>query len=588
MGKDTVLFERVDYTITKILHFIDISYVSLPDIRRPLLWSPNQVRDLVDSIYQGFPIGYLLFWSHPSAAYAEQIGQDGQVHRVPSLLVVDGQQRLTSLYMLFRGGGKVQRDRSERSLKIAFRPRDSRFEVCDAIICRDPEFIQDISALWSSGKSFEEHIHAFLCRLREKKSLTDAEMERMKVNLKRLMDIGAYPLTALQIFPTVHELQVADIVVRVNKEGVELSESDLVMTLLSVFGEDVRDSLENFCWNFQTNRLEEDSPLPSTIFLPDPDQLLRCAATLAFHRADRHALFHVLRGIDLNTEEYSEIKSAQQFDQLRETTSQTLSQENWHGFFRVLSKAGFLCKEMFVSPESIIFTYVYYLMGKIRYGLNEGDLDGLIGRLYYATILTGRYTGPFEKELNEQLRLIKDLPNGILYCAALQQIIREILSPDLWIIRVPTELETPNMNSPVVLAYLAAQVLLDAPILFSTRRIRDVFTSSRSPNGEQKLHDHLFPPSLLSETEGITDPRLINQAANLCVMEWPAHIIRQGRSPSEYVPELQAMFGESLWEEMSQLHALPKSWHTMSYMTFLFERRNLMAQLIRRAMNSME
>jgi len=585
MAQESVLFKRVDYPIEKILHYIDISYLCLPDIHRPLVWSPPQVRDLFDSIYKGFPVGFLLFWSHPSAEDAEQIGSDGKVHRVPSLLVVDGQQRLTSLYTVSRGivsGAELSAER----FTIAFRPRDGRFEVCDAIIKRDPEFIPDISVPLSSGQSCEEQCNAFLARLRESKALIEAEMERMRANIKRLLDISSYPLTALQIAPTVHELQVADIVLRVNREGVEIKDSDLVMTLLSVFGEDLRVSLEEFCRHCERLVRSNDIPSGPAFIVPCPDQLLRCAAALAFHRTDRHAMFHLLRGIDLNTEVYSDEKRKEQFDKLQKASKDVLSWENWHGYFNALANAGFVSEELLGPTEAVLFNYVYYLMAKTRHSLDEAGLNKLIGRLYYASMLAGRYTGPFEKELNDQLRLIKDLQNGTIFAAALEQVIRETLGPDLWLIRVPTELETSNAHSPAVLAYTASQILLDAPVLFSSKKIKDAFLC-RSSEANRRLHQHLFSPSVLAK-EGLTDPKIVNQAANLCVMEWPAAELPQGEHPAEYVPVLQDRIDPAEWEKMCTFHALPEDWHKLPYHAFLAERRSLMAELTRQAMKALE
>ena len=98
MSELKTCFKKVDYDLAGLLHYIEIGDIGLPDIQRPFVWSNAKVRDLFDSMYRGFPVGYLLFWENAAANGAKQIGLDGKQHQFPSRLIVDGQQRLTSLY----------------------------------------------------------------------------------------------------------------------------------------------------------------------------------------------------------------------------------------------------------------------------------------------------------------------------------------------------------------------------------------------------------------------------------------------------------------------------------------------------------
>ncbi len=143
----TTLFEKVDYSLSKLLHDIDMGEIGLPDIQRPFVWNAAKVRDLFDSMYKGFPVGYLLFWANGLDGNVRQIGTNNK-QKVPDLLIVDGQQRLTSLYAVLRRRPVLTDKYEEKHLKIAFRPSDSTFEVADAAIRRDPAYIADISELW--------------------------------------------------------------------------------------------------------------------------------------------------------------------------------------------------------------------------------------------------------------------------------------------------------------------------------------------------------------------------------------------------------------------------------------------------------
>src|SRR5687767_4371257 len=110
MGEPRTLFKRVEYDLAGLLHYIDIGDIGLPDIQRPFVWSASKVRDLFDFMYRGFPVGYLLFWANASPDGTRTIGLGEKGHKIPSLLIVDGQQRLTSLYSVFRGKPVIDED----------------------------------------------------------------------------------------------------------------------------------------------------------------------------------------------------------------------------------------------------------------------------------------------------------------------------------------------------------------------------------------------------------------------------------------------------------------------------------------------
>lgn len=189
MSELNTCFKRVDYDLSGLLHYIDIGDIGLPDIQRPFVWSTTKVRDLFDSMYRGFPVGYLLFWENGETNGAKQIGIGTHPHTVPARLIIDGQQRLTSLYAVFRGKRVLDADYRERQVEIAFRPRDGRFEVADAAIRRDPEWIPNISTLWASGESSYHIVKGFLDTLKQKTELSDQEEKQVSHHLGRLFDL---------------------------------------------------------------------------------------------------------------------------------------------------------------------------------------------------------------------------------------------------------------------------------------------------------------------------------------------------------------------------------------------------------------
>ncbi len=140
-------------------------------------------------------------------------GELDKQHHIPSRLIIDGQQRLTSLYAVLRGRKVIDAEYRERQIEIAFRPRDGKFEVCDAAIRKDPEWIPNISDIWSGSGGSYFVIRDFLQNLSSRVFLSKEEEHEISRNIDRLFDIQKYPFTSLEIAPTVDEEEVADIFV---------------------------------------------------------------------------------------------------------------------------------------------------------------------------------------------------------------------------------------------------------------------------------------------------------------------------------------------------------------------------------------
>jgi hypothetical protein len=126
MSELKTCFKKVDYDLSGLLHYIDIGDIGLPDIQRPFVWSNAKVRDLFDSMYRGFPVGYFLFWENATNGVGKQIGVGAKQHPVAHRLIVDGQQRLTSLFAVFRGR-KVLRGKDMETGEFSAERRESQF-----------------------------------------------------------------------------------------------------------------------------------------------------------------------------------------------------------------------------------------------------------------------------------------------------------------------------------------------------------------------------------------------------------------------------------------------------------------------------
>jgi uncharacterized protein with ParB-like and HNH nuclease domain len=143
-------FDQRNFALGKLAEDIEAGEIGLPEIQRPFVWERSRVRDLFDSMYRGFPVGYFLFWANKTPG-ARAIGVK-EKQSVPRLMIVDGQQRLTSLYAVIKGASVVGKDYRLSPIEIAFNPLQQKFAVTDAAVRRDPTWIPNISALWAKGE----------------------------------------------------------------------------------------------------------------------------------------------------------------------------------------------------------------------------------------------------------------------------------------------------------------------------------------------------------------------------------------------------------------------------------------------------
>lgn len=587
MSELKTLFKRVEYDLDGLLHFIDLGDIALPDIQRPFVWTNAKVRDLFDSMYRGFPVGYFLFWESAAESGVKQIGVGAKQYQKASRLVVDGQQRLTSLYSVFRGQKVLDASFKERHIEIAFRPRDGKFEVTDAAIRKDVEWISNISDLWASRKSSYTLVNDFLIQVESKVEMAHADKEVIAHNLDRLFDLRKYPFTALEIASSVDEEQVADIFVRINSKGVPLNQADFILTLLSVFWEVGRRELETFCHAARTKATIGGKGSPFNHLIdPDPDQLLRVSIAYGFGRGRLKSVYQILRGKDGETGEFSDATRNAQFEVLKAAQAEVLNLTNWHQFLSAIIGAGFRSSEMISSNNALLYAYAFYLLGRKRYGVPEHVIQKLIGRWFFATSLTGRYTSSPETVMDGDLARLRTIGTADEFCAVLDSIIESNLTSDYWQISLPMKLDSSSARNPELFCYIASQNLLGTRVLFSHKTIRDLIDPALQTKKKPLERHHLFPRAYL-EANGIMDLRQINQMANFALLEWPENISISDEAPSIYVPKVLSRFEDGVATKFIHDHALPEGWENMTYEEFLITRRSLMATVIKKGFEAL-
>ena len=575
-----VLFKKVDYTLKKLLEDIDMGEIGLPDIQRPFVWGTSKVRDLFDSMYCGYPIGYLLFWENGYPGEHRTIGADKK-QKIPRLLIVDGQQRLTSLYAVIKVMPVIDKNFHRTRIRIAFNPLEEKFEVTNPAIERDVAWISDISALWQPSTSTYAFITAYLQRLREKREIAPEIEQRVAKAIDRLQKLMDYPLTALEVSSSVDEDRVAEIFVRINSKGTPLNQADFILTLMSVFWDEGRKELEHFCRRAKTPPAEKKPSPYNHYFRPTPDQLLRVSVALGFRRARLEHVYSLLRGKDLQTRQFSAEQRERQFRILQEAQSYTLDLTNWHEFFKVLKRAGYPSDQLISSKMAVLYTYALWLIGKRDFRVDPYRLREVIARWFFMATFTGRYTDSPESRMEQDLALLRGARTAEDFVNILDQEIEAILTKDYWEVTLPNKLETAAARNTGQFAYYSALCLLNAPVLYSKMKVAELLDSSIRAKKSALERHHLFPRQYLQRI-GIKEDRLINQVANYTLVEWSDNIQISDQSPREYVPHMEQRFSAEELREMYDLHALPERWFEMDYPSFLEQRRKRMANVIRR------
>lgn len=575
-----VLFKKVDYTLKKLVEDIEMGEIGLPDLQRPFVWGTTKVRDLFDSMYRGYPIGYLLFWENGYSGEYRAIGVDHK-QKVPRLLIVDGQQRLTCLYAVIKAKPVIDENFRQTRIRIAFNPLEEKFEVTNPAIEKDVSWIADISNLWDPSTSTYAFTTAYLQRLREKHTITPNDEQRVAQAIDKLQKLIDYPLTALEVSSAVDEDHVAEIFVRVNSKGTPLNQADFILTLMSVFWDEGRKELEEFCRQAQTAP-SDNQPSPYNHYLrPSPDQMLRVSVALGFRRARLEHVYSLLRGKDLQTRIFSAEQREKQFSILHQAQKYVLDLQNWHEFFKVLKRAGYPSGQLVSSQMAIVYTYALWLIGKRDFKVDLYRLREVIARWFFMAALTSRYTGSPESRMEQDLALLRNVTTADDFVKILDQQIEAVLTQDYWEVTLPNELDTAAPRNPGQLAYYASLCLLNARVLYSKMKVIELLDPTSKAKKSSLERHHLFPREYLKRI-GIKDQRLVNQTANYALVEWSDNIKISNKSPETYVPQMEKRFSPKELREMYEWHALPDQWYKLDYQTFLDKRRRLIAQVIRR------
>lgn len=199
------IFSNTTLTVNQLIEKIDTGELGLPELQRPFIWKDSKVRDLFDSMMRGYPIGYLMLWECPSLDKKKSIGVDAHSYDSPKEVIIDGQQRLTSLYAVMKGKKVINSKFDEKSIVISYCPLQNKFEVGYQATKNDPEWIYNISDLFTSTNTFK-FIGDFIKKLGDYRStkgseLTDEEQGLIADRINSVVNLKSH---TLPVFDKVH------------------------------------------------------------------------------------------------------------------------------------------------------------------------------------------------------------------------------------------------------------------------------------------------------------------------------------------------------------------------------------------------
>lgn len=581
------LFHKTEYQVQQLVDMTNKGELGLPDLQRGFVWKPNKIRDLLDSMMKGYPIGFVMLWaaqSNTAKGENKVIGKDDKISYGQDYVIIDGQQRITSLYAVMTGkeiseGGKP--------IKISFNPITKEFAVWNMSTERNPEWISNISDIYTNVNRSRAFINKFIDNLKEyrekrEENLTEDDEQLIDESISEVLKLRDYPINALVINGDVDEESVADIFTRVNSGGVKLNENDFIMTLISVSCPELRDRIEGFCE--ESADASKGGKAYNKLIAVKPQQIIRTTMAFTFKRARLKYAYMKLRGSDLKRGADGRIDMElrkQSFAELADGLNKVLDYENWNEFIRTVMSAGFVNSSMISSENALVYSYMMFLIGKYKFNINSEKLRKIIAKWYYMSSTTSHYTGSFESTVQEELNDIDRLNSEDEFENYIDSRVKLVFTNDYFTHTIPDDLNSSASTSAVWNTYLAALNILNVKVLFSDLYYNQLLTGAYNGTRTALEKHHLFPKAYL-ERIGIKDDRDRNQIANFAYIEWGDNMTVGDDAPSEYFKEIfDRKIDKNEQENAMKYNALPEKWYDMGYKDFLTERRKLMSNVIK-------
>lgn len=587
MGKE--LFKNIPSKVGDLVRDVRNGRIGLPDLQRPFVWRDNKVRELFDSMLKGYPIGYIMLWESPTDYETKKnsIGNNSKTYDEPKELVIDGQQRLTALVAAMYGVKVKDKNFTDREIKISYNPLTREFAVWSQAYEKDTEWISRISDVFlaKEDNSISSLRRRFIKEANEgrmKKNLpllTDEDEDMIEESLNALLNLSDYSLPTLEISYNADEQDVADIFVRVNSGGQSLTENNFIQTLISVYENETSDRINDFA---AASRIPAGNTSYNTLLAVEPSHLIRMAVGVGFRRARLRYAYMLLRGKNLETGKFSVEERNENLQIFKAALEKVMNLNNWHGFINIVAEAGYISDKLIASSNAVVFSYVLYLIAKYDYKLDAAQLKKCISKWFFMSTITYFYTGSTESEVEKQFADLRDVHNADEFIAYIDRVIETHFTDDYFGLTLPNELNSAAAISPAWYGYVAAQIVLNTPMLFSNTPVSKYFVLGSSGTKNAIDKHHIFPKHYLTGI-GFDSDRDRNQIANFTYLDYATNIEISDKPPQEYVNHYRQMLGEDGYRKACEEHALPENFESMEYMEFLRQRRILMAQIVWKA-----
>lgn len=592
-------FTLMQYSVNAILGLIEAEDFVIPEIQRPFVWKRSQVRDLIDSLYHGYPTGYIITWKNPDVKT-----KDGG-HSNGKKVLIDGQQRITALMAAISGKEVLDDDFNKDRIKIAFNPLtkddSKRFAVQDASHLNDKKWIPDISVL------FRPEFDPFDYSIQYCKENCDVAPKDVNRAINDLKAIANRQIGVIELDHSLDIDEVTEIFIRINSKGTALSQSDFVMSKMAADtdhgGSIMRKAVDYFCHlavkpEFY-NSLKKDTEFQQSIYAdkirwlakdyddiydPGYSDMLRVSFMHQFRRGKLADLVSLLSGRDFETKEFREDIVSDSYQKLERGILNFINEYNFAQFILAIKGAGFISSKLLNSAMTLDFAYTLYLILLDTPEIPNDQIKRYVQKWFVLTTLTSRYIGSPESQMDRDMRSIQE--KGFINF--LSEIESSALSDTFWTVTLPQNLETSSVNSPAFNVFLAAQIHLNCnSLLMYGIKVSDLITVAGD------IH-HIFPRAYLKKN-GVDSKTKYNQVANYIYLDTQVNKAISDDAPCDY-------FGRALIQcetksivlgnisDMSQLdknldeNCIPRTIKNMDascYEEFLTERRKLMAAMMK-------
>jgi hypothetical protein len=524
------------YLIDTLLAWVKSDEIAIPEIQRPFVWDATQVRDLLDSLYQGYPVGYIIVWKNPDVRL-----KDGSMSAGKKVLI-DGQQRITALSAAMAGQEVVTKDYRKTRIKIAFNPKEEKFEVSNPAIVKNKSWIADIAPLMQGEISLLKLIRRYNA---ENTEMDEDDLERV---ISQLLGITKKQIGMIELAAELDIETVTEIFIRINREGVTLSQADFAMSKIAANetygGNLLRKAIDYFCHlavapEFYTVIRDNDPDFTTTDFFqcmrwlkdenddlydPSYSDMLRVAFVSRFARGRIADLVGLLSGRNFETRTFEEPIAVDSFAKLKDGVIDFMNETLFKRFLMIIKSAGFVDSSLLRSRQGPLnFAYALYLKLK-NDGYAADTIERYVRRWFVLSILTGRYSSQIETRFEQDIRQIDQGDFGVF----LTSIELAELSDAFWDVGLPQALNTSNSNHPAFRAFLASQVKGNQRgFLSKDITVRDMLEH----RGD--VH-HIFPRDYLKKSFGMKRSEY-NQIANYVYTQQEINIAVGNKAPAEYM-----------------------------------------------------